>query len=125
MKLSKAVKEYISEQIRVKAENSKRIEELRIKADEKSKELHEDVKLFYDEVDKMIDSFCRKYGMNEDRVGYNTIDCEWHLPEVMAYKAAKEELKEKQRLAELNIIATMELGGNKADLMKMLEELQF
>lgn len=125
MKLSKAVKEYISEQIRVKAENSQRIKELRIKADEKSKELHEDVKLFYDEVDKIINSFCRKYGMNENIIGYNNVDCEWHLPEVKAYKAAKEELKKKQHIAELNIIATMELGGNKADLMKMLEELQF
>lgn len=125
MKLSKAVKEYISEQIRVKAENSKRIEELRIKADEAKKALEHDAKLFNKEVEKAAKEILDKHGI-KDRWRYGCdINCYYHLPAVLEYERAKEELEEKRRIAELNIIATMELGGNKADLMKMLEELQF
>lgn len=48
-----------------------------------------------------------------------------NLPEVIAYENAKRELREKKRLATLNIIADMELGGTKAELMEKLSNLQF
>ena len=128
MKLSKAVKEYITEQIRVKAKASKRIEELRCKQDEAIKKFKSDIESFENELSNEARELLRKHGVevDSDYCVYTRLDYrEFHLPAVKAYKAAKEELEEKRRVAELNIIATMELGGNKEDLMKMLEELQF
>lgn len=124
MKLSKAVKEYISEQIRIKAENSKRIEELRIKADEARKAFNHDCDLLHKKLNKEANEIFKKYRLNDKGV-YIGGFYDYHLPAVIAYNKACEELKKKCRMAELNIISTMELGGNKADLMKMLEELQF
>ena len=127
MKLSKAVKEYISAQICTKVANSKRMEELRCKRDEAIKNLQNDIELFENEVSNKARKLLRKHGIEKSdswrcpRLGY----CENELPAVKAYRDAETEVWEKRRIAELNIIATMELGGNKADLMKMLEELEF
>lgn len=128
MKLSKTVKEYISEQIRIKVEqakNGERMHELKRKEEEALEAYKKDVDAFHKKVDDEAKELCRKHGITEDFIGYHSMNCAFYLPEAKAYKKAREELVEKQRMAELNIIAEMELGGNKADLMKMLEALQF
>ena len=127
MKISKTLREYIEEQVNIKANESKTIAELKAKADEATAKLDAERKELQDEWNKIWKSVTEKYGVNlrypasVSLNGAHSMD----LPEVIAYNKAEIELCEKKRLAVLNIIAEMELGGTKAELMEKLSNLQF
>ena len=69
---------------------------------------------------KAIEELAKKYNIPENRCAYDS-----NLPEVIEYNKARDELYTKRRLAVLNIIAEMELGGTKAELMEKLNNLTF
>ena len=127
MKISKTLREYIEEQVNIKANESKTIAELKAKADEVIAKFEAERTTLQKEWNEIWKSVVNKYNMNcryvpSVSVSYGTIN---DLPEVSAYNKAKNELVEKKRLAVLDIIASMELGGTKTELLEMLSNLQF
>lgn len=127
MKVSKAIREYIEEQVRIKADASPTIAELKAKENETTEKFIAEMEALVDEWSKVWISVLDKYNI-EHRPNISVSLPYGHscnLPEVKAYQDALRELYDKKRLAVLNIIAEMELGGTKAELMEKLNNLQF
>ena len=127
MRVTKAIREFIEEQVRMKAEASPNLAALKQKADEAEKK-------FNDEIDALTTKFnaevlyaLKKYNLNTKQNPYTHIGYAYDrdLPEVIAYHKAKDELRDKERQTVLDIIVEMELGGTKAELMEKLNNLQF
>ena len=120
MKISKTIREYIEEQVRIKAEQSTRLVELEQRANEVRKNFSAEREKIEKEYRKAIEELAKKYNISEKRSAY-----EGCLPEVIEYNKVRDELYAKRRLAVLNIIAEMELGGTKTELMEKLNNLTF
>jgi hypothetical protein len=125
MRVTKNIREYIEEQVRIKAEQS--IVELKQKADEATKNFIAD----RDKAEKLCEAILKKlmdkYPLDCRHQPYVSFGCcyERDLPEVKAYYEKLNKLQEKRRLATMEIIAEMELGGTKAELMAKLDALKF
>ena len=120
MKVSKTLREYIESQVHMKAEQNSQIVELERRANETRESFLSEREKIENEHRKAIEELAKKYNIAEHRSAF-----EFNLPEVIAYRNAKSELEDKERLAVLNIIAEMELGGTKAELMEKLNNLTF
>ena len=124
MKVSKTLREYIEKQVNIKAEQSAHLADLQKKADVAKEKLRNEKNALNDKFNAELKNAMQKYGLRTvvGREPYVSIACcyEHDLAEVIAYTTAKNELCEKKRLAVLNIIAEMELGGTKAELMEKL-----
>jgi hypothetical protein len=127
MKISKTLREFIEEQVNIKAKESKNIAELKAKADEATVKFQVEHEALRDEWSKAWMAVLDKYNIKHSQTACITLPCSYHsnLPEVIAYHDAERELYSQKRLAVLNIIAEMELGGTKAELMEKLNNLQF
>lgn len=129
MKVSKTLREYIEEQVNIKAEQSAHLADLQKKADVAKEKLRSEKNVLEAKFNAELRNAMKKYGLRTGvgREPYVSISCcyEHDLAEVIAYTTAKNELCEKKRLAVLNIIAEMELGGTKAELMEKLNNLTF
>ena len=125
MAFSEETKRYIYEQVAAKARQSTNIEELRHKADEAKEAFNKDLEAFNSEIKKAGEELLHKYGIEAQINPAVLVEYKWHLPASKEYSVAENNLLNKVKVAARNIIAKMELGGNMADLMKMLEELQF
>lgn len=127
MRVTKTIREFIVEQIRIKAEQSEHVAELLNKAEEEKKSFHNELNRLYDDYDKSARELLNKYGIEASSYRFSTsLDhFEHSLSSVKKYKKARQEVLEDRRKAELDIIAEMELGGSKEELMRKLEELKF
>lgn len=127
MKVTKAIRVYIEDQVHTKATNSERIAQLKEKADKSIEEFNKSVERLQDEVAKLVKEVAAQYSIEIPRgykAGFSLLN-EWYLPDVRAYKSALSELQEKEKHATTEIIATMELGATKAELMEMINNLKF
>ena len=120
MKVSKTLREYIEGQVRMKAEQNTQIVELERRANKTKENFFSEREKIENEYRKAIEELAKKYNIADNRCAF-----EFNLPEVIEFRKAKSELEEKERLAVLNIIAEMELGGTKAELMEKLNNLTF
>lgn len=127
MKVSKTLREYIEEQVAIKANESKTLADLKAKADEATAKFLAEHDALQDEWSKAWMKVLDKYNIEHNKNIYVSLPCayHYHLPEVCAYQDAVRELANKKRLAVLNIIAEMELGCTKAELMEKLNNLTF
>lgn len=127
MKVTKSIREFIEEQVRIKAEQSTSILELERKADEASKKFEDEMKTLKDKMETEFRNVLKKYNHKyADGMHLGSHMCSSRdLPEVIAYHKAIEELREKMRRATLDIIVEMEMGGTKAELMDKLDKLKF
>lgn len=127
MKVTKAIREFIIEQIRIKADQNTHLEELRRKAEENKEEFRVALERLDDEYDKTAKAILNKYGVDTTnrKYGGSLSHYEHGISAVCEYNKARQEILEKRRAAELSIIAEMELGGSKAELMEKLNSLQF
>lgn len=125
MKITKAIREYIEQMTRIKAEES--IAELKNKAEEKKKNIEKDIKALEKECMPLVQKLVDKYpGCFTDRaraefVGYR----DYNMPEEKAYREASQNAYVKAKQAALEIIVEMELGGTMADLKEKLDNLKF
>lgn len=125
MALSEETKRYIYEQVAAKANQSTNVKELRHKADEMQKAFKKDIEAFNAEIKKAGEELLHKYGIEYQFEPTVLVEYKWHLPASKECSDAENNLLNKIRVEARNIIATMELGGDKADLMKMLDALEF
>lgn len=136
MKMTKAIREFIEEQVTERAEGASnvRLTELREAADAACERWNSALEAARKEFDAKLAelgaahglTYTDYYGNPEDpQIGnFRNTDCRY-LPEVKAYNEYKAQLDRKRDRAIKDIIVSMELGGTKQELMDMITALEF
>lgn len=136
MKMTKAIREFIEEQVTECAESASntRLTELREAADAARERWNNALKAVRKEFDAKLAELGAAHGLayidycgnpaNPQISGFSCTDYRY-LPEVKAYDEYKTQLDIKRARAIKDIIVTMELGGTKKELMEMIAALEF
>ena len=129
MRVSKAVKEYIEKQVCAKypkSENELKAEQVKELINKANKEIDELIDKAKKEISNQI---IAKYGLTEemgkqDQASYQNYHFNnWNSPIEVKANTDRENRKKAIREKIEDIIVTLELGGTKADLEKMLNEI--
>lgn len=136
MKMTKAIREFIEEQVTERAESASntRLIELREAADAACDSWNNAKEAARKEFDAKLAELGAAHGLacidyygkpvNPQITGFRYVDCRY-LPEVKAYDAYRAQLNSKRDRAIKDIIVSMELGGTKKELMEMIAALEF
>lgn len=136
MKMTKAIREFIEEQVTERAESASntRLTELREAADAARERWNDALETARQEFDAKLAELGATYGLtyisysgrpaNPQISGFSCTDSRY-LPEVKAYHEYKAQLDSKRARAIKDIIVSMELGGTKKELMEMIAALEF
>ena len=143
MRVSKEVRNFIGEQVReifAKSEVEKNLEvelkEKREQADEIISKYNEDIKIYLqeqkDNLNKELENIGFEAYLTSKWMSDSKFDCSvnyfnFNTSQSETYKKQRElETQRQERIAKSiqDIIITLELGGNKQDLMNMLEKLK-
>lgn len=136
MKMTKAIREFIEEQVTECAENASntRLTELREVADAARERWNDALEVARKEFDAKLVELGAAHGLayidysgrpaSPKTSGFSCIDGRY-LPEVKAYHEYKAQLDSKRARAIKDIIVSMELGGTKKELMEMIAALEF
>lgn len=136
MKMTKAIREFIEEQVTERAEGASntRLAELREAADAACNRWNGALEAIQKEFDAKLAELGAAYGLAgtdyygnpaSPHVGYFKNTESRYLPEVKAYNEYKAQLERKRDRAIKDIIVSMELGGTKKELMEMIAALEF
>lgn len=126
MKVTKTIRDFVERQVNFKMEQSEPLLELKSKADETRKKFQNEIDGTLQECNKKLFDIYSKYGIKH--TGGSTARVyvpSYDLPEVQKYRALEDSLWRQRDNAITEILATMELGGTKAELMEMINNLQF
>ena len=136
MKMTKAIREFIEEQVTERAESASntRLTELREAADAARERWNSALEAMRKEFDAKLAELGAAHGFayigysgkpaDPQISGFSCTDYRY-LPEVRAYNEYKAQLDSKRARAIKDIIVSMELGGTKAELMEMISALEF
>ena len=134
MKMTKAIREFIEEQVAERAESNAKLIELREAADAARNSWNNAKEAARKEFDAKLAELGAAHGLacidyygkpiNPQITGFQYADCRY-LPEVKAYNEYKAQLDSKCDRAIKDIIVSMELGGTKKELMEMIAALEF
>ena len=134
MKMTKAIREFIEEQVTERAESNAKLTELREAADAARDSWNNALEVARKEFDAKLAELSATHGLAyTDYYGnhadpqisnFRNADCRY-LPEVKAYDEYRAQLNSKRDRAIKDIIVSMELGGTKKELMEMIAVLEF
>lgn len=136
MKMTKAIREFIEEQVTERAESASntRLTELREAADAARERWNDALEMARQEFDAKLAELGAAHGLtytdysgrpaSPRTSGFSCTDGRY-LPEVKAYHEYKAQLDSKRARAIKYIIVSMELGGTKKELMEMIAALEF
>ena len=134
MKMTKAIREFIEEQVTERAKNDAKLNELREAADTARKRWDDVLKEAKKEFNAKLAELGEAYGLvyqtysgevvHPQIYSFQYVESRY-LPEVKAYNEYKAQLNNKRDRAIKDIIVSMELGGTKKELMEMIETLKF
>ena len=134
MKMTKAIREFIEEQVTERAKNDAKLNELREAADAARKRWDDVLKEAKKEFNAKLAELGEVYGLvyqtysgevvHPQIYSFQYVESRY-LPEVKAYNEYKAQLNNKRDRAIKDIIVSMELGGTKKELMEMIETLKF
>ena len=134
MKMTKAIREFIEEQVTERAKNDAKLNELREAADTARKRWDDVLKEAKKEFNTKLAELGEAYGLvyqtysgevvHPQIYSFQYVESRY-LPEVKAYNEYKAQLNNKRDRAIKDIIVSMELGGTKKELMEMIETLKF
>ena len=136
MKMTKAIREFIEEQVTERAESASntRLTELRDAADAARERWNNALEAARKEFDAKLAELGAAHGLayisysgkpaDPHISGFACTDYHYLL-EVKAYDEYKAQLNSKRARAIKDIIVSMELGGTKAELMEMISALEF
>ena len=136
MKMTKAIREFIEEQVteRANGASNARLTELREAADAACNRWNSTLEAARKEFDAKLAELSAAHGfayidysgkpVNPQISGFSYADSRC-LPEVKAYNEYKRQLDCKRDRAIKDIIVSMELGGTKQELMDMIAALEF
>lgn len=127
MRVSKTVREYIEKQVASKFPKTE-IELYQEQQEQIASKMNQE---YYDRVEKakaeIIASIAKEYEINEGdiaiRNNYGNVFSTFNTPTAMLANTAKSERQKAIHSKIDDIIVTLELGGTKADLEKMLAEI--
>jgi hypothetical protein len=127
MRVSKTVREYIEKQVASKFPKTE-IELYQEQQEQIASKMNQE---YYDRVEKakaeIITSIAKEYEINEGdiaiRNNYGNVFSTFNTPTAMKANTAKSERQKTINEKIDDIIVTLELGGTKADLEKMLAEI--
>ena len=136
MKMTKAIREFIEEQVTERAEGASntKLAELREAADAACNRWSSALEAAQKEFDAKLAELGTEYGLTcadyygnpaKPQVGNFRNTERRYLPEVKAYNEYKAQLDRKCDRAIKDIIVSMELGGTKEELMEMIAALEF
>ena len=134
MKMTKAIREFIEEQVTERAESNAKLIELRETADAACNRWNNALEAARKEFDAKLAELGATHGLaytdyygnpaNPQISSFRNADCRY-LPEVKAYDEYRAQLNNKRDRAIKDIIVSMELGGTKKELMEMIAALEF
>ena len=134
MKMTKAIREFIEEQVTERAEGNAKLIELREAADAARDSWNNAKEAARKEFNAKLAELGAAHGLacidydgkpvNPQITGFQYVDCRY-LPEVKAYNKYKAQLDSRRDRAIKDIIVSMELGGTKKELMEMIAALEF
>ena len=136
MKMAKAIREFIEEQVTERAESASntQLTELREAADAACNRWNSALEAARKEFNAKLAELGAAHGLacidyygkpvNPQITGFQYADRRY-LPEVKAYDEYRAQLDSKRDRAIKDIIVSMELGGTKKELMEMIEALEF
>ena len=134
MKMTKAIREFIEEQVTERAESNAKLIELRETADAACNRWNNALEAARKEFDAKLAELGTTHGLaytdyygnpaNPQISNFRNADCRY-LPEVKAYDEYRAQLNSKRDRAIKDIIVSMELGGTKKELMGMIAALEF
>lgn len=137
MKMTKAIREFIEEQVTERAESASntRLTELREAADAARERWIDALGAARKEFNAKLAELGAAHGFvyidyysgkpaDPQISGFSCADGRY-LPEVKAYNEYKAQLNSKRARAIKDIIVSMELGGTKKELMEMISKLEF
>ena len=134
MKMTKAIREFIEEQVTERAKNDAKLNELREAADVARKRWDDVLKEAKKEFNAKLAELGEAYGLvyqtysgevvHPQIYSFQYVESRY-LPEVKAYDEYRAQLNNKRDRAIKDIIVSMELGGTKKELMEMIETLKF
>lgn len=134
MKMTKAIREFIEEQVTERAESDAKLIELREAADAVSNRWNNALEAARKEFDAKLAELGAAHGLacidyygkpvNPQITGFQYVNSRY-LPEVKAYDEYRAQLNSKRDRAIKDIIVSMELGGTKKELMEMIAALEF
>lgn len=136
MKMTKAIREFIEEQVTERAESASntQLTELREAADAACNRWNSALEAARKEFNAKLAELGAAHGLacidyygkpvNPQITGFQYADRRY-LPEVKAYDEYRAQLDNKRDRAIKDIIVSMELGGTKEELMEMIEALEF
>ena len=127
MRVSKAVREYIEKQVASKFPKTE-IELYQEQQEQVASRMNQE---YQDRVEKakaeIVASIAKEYEINESNIvirhNYGNVFSTFNTPTAMKANTAKSERQTAIRSKIEDIIVTLELGGTKADLEKMLAEI--
>lgn len=136
MKMTKAIREFIEEQVTERAESASntRLTELREAADAARERWNNALEAARKEFDAKLAELGAAHGLvymtysgkvADPQIGGFQYTDNRYLPEVKAYNEYKAQLDSKRARAIKDIIVSMELGGTKKELMEMIAALEF
>lgn len=136
MKMTKAIREFIEEQVAeaANASTAATLAKLKAEADDATQRWNDTLDAKREQFNTELAFLAKDFGYAY--TGYDgkkycprihAFDCCFatHLPEVKAYEAAKKEIQQKIDKSIKDIIVSMELGGTKKELMEMISKLEF
>lgn len=136
MKMTKAIREFIEEQVTERAESASntQLTELREAADAACNRWNSALEAARKEFNAKLAELGAAHGLacidyygkpvNPQITGFQYADRRY-LPEVKAYDEYRAQLDNKRDRAIKDIIVSMELGGTKKELMEMIAALEF
>ena len=136
MKMTKAIREFIEEQVTEAAKTSTAatLTQLKAEADAESQRWDEVLEAKRKQFNTELASLAKDFGYTY--ISYNGKEylpricgfdscASQHLPAVKAYNEAKAVVQRKIDKSIKDIIVSMELGGTKKELMEMISKLEF
>lgn len=127
MRVSKTVREYIEKQVASKFPKTD-IELFQEQQEQIASKMNQE---YYDRVEKakaeIITSIAKEYEIHEEEIvirnNYGNVFSTFNTPTAMKANTAKSERQKAMREKIDDIIVSLELGGTKADLERMLAEI--
>ena len=127
MRVTKTVKEYIAKQVASKFPKTD-IELYQEQQEQIASKMNQE---YYDRVEKakaeIISNLAKEYQIHEEEIAirnnYGNVFSTFNTPTAMKANTAKSERQTAIRSKIEDIVVTLELGGTKADLEKMLAEI--
>lgn len=127
MRVSKTVREYIEKQVTSKFPKTD-IELFQEQQEQIASKMNQE---YYDRVEKakaeIIASIAKEYEIHEEEIvirnNYGNVFSTFNTPTAMKANTAKSERQKAMREKIDDIIVTLELGGTKADLERLLAEI--